>query len=152
MNLEPDPELASLLDAELKKLPPVPAPRTLVPNVVATLAARPARPWWQGAWWDWPVLAKAAFLLLALSVVAAFSTGGLWLDDNVTTYSQQVASRLTPWTGLWDTLAPLTNAGLLLWEKIAQPVLLHGLALGGALYLICIGAGTALFRTALKRS
>ena len=152
MNPAPDPKLESLLDAELKKLPPLPAPAALVPNVLARLAARSARPWWQQAWWDWPLAAQAAFLLLALGIVAAFSTGGLWLDDSVTGYSQQLAERLTPLASLWDTLAPLLNAGVLVWQQATQPPWLYGLILVGALYLACIGAGTMFVRVAWKRA
>jgi hypothetical protein len=151
MNPEPDPELESLLDSELKQLSLVSAPPTLVRKVLAALEARAARPWWQRAWWDWPVTAQAAFFLLALSIVAAISTGGFWIDNSVSSYSQQVSERLTPLASTWDTLSPLSNAGMLLWEK-AQPLLFYGVILAGALYLLCVGVGTMFFRVALKRA
>jgi hypothetical protein len=122
-----------------------------VPKVLAALSERMAVPWWQHAWWRWPAAAQAAFVAVALLVVAAFSSGGSWFDDSVTGYSQQVSERLTPLSSAWETLASLFGTGALLWEKAGQPLLLHGLLVAGALYLICIGLGTMFFRVAFKR-
>ena len=58
MKPELDPRLAALVDAELKKLPPLAAPESLARDVMAVLAARANTPWWHRAWWDWPLTAK----------------------------------------------------------------------------------------------
>jgi len=152
MSSEIDPKLASLLDAELKKLPPVKAPATLAPRIMAVLAARAHRPWWAHAWWDWPLAAKATFILLALALLGAVGGGGIILDDGVTSYSQQMTERLAPVTSVGDTLLTLGNVVGLLWEKAAQPFLLHVLVAAGLLYLTCLGLGTACVRYALKRA
>ncbi len=149
---EMDPKLERLIDAELKQLPPVKAPATLVPRVMALLATRAQPPWWQRAWWDWPLLAKGAFLLLALAIAAALGQGGLVLDDGVTSCSQQVTERLAPVASLWDTILTLADALGLLWAKGVQPFLLYAVILAGLLYLICLGLGTACVRSARKRT
>ena len=59
MEPEFDSKLEALLNSELKALPPLKAPSSLAPNVMAILAARARIPWWQRAWWDWPLSAKA---------------------------------------------------------------------------------------------
>jgi len=152
MNSEFDPKLESLLDAELKKLPPIAAPASLLPNVMSAIAARARMPWWQRAWWDWPLTAKAAFILIALAIVGAFSGGGVMLDEGVSNYSQQVVERFGPVTSLWDTVLTILNVVGSLVEKIGQPLLLYGAIFIGLLYLTCLGLGTVCVRYALKRA
>ena len=151
MDPEIDPKLEALLDAELKKLPPVAAPASLVPRVMAILAARQARPWWQRSWWDWPLAAKASFLLVAIAIAGAFGGGGVLLDQGVVSYSQQVTEQLAPASTLWDTAASLRTAVGLLWTRAAQPLLVTLMIAAGLLYLICVGVGTACVRSALRR-
>lgn len=147
-----DPKLESLLDAELKKLPPIAAPAALLPSVLSAIASRARLPWWQRAWWDWPLTARAASFLLALAIVGAFSGGGVVLDQGVSNYSQQVVERLGPIASLWDTVLTILNAVRSLVEKIGQPLLLHGAISIGLLYLTCLGLGTVCVRYALKRA
>jgi hypothetical protein len=152
MKPEFDPNLESLLDAELKKLPPIAAPFSLVPNVMAAIAARARLPWWQRAWWDWPLTAKAAFLLFALAIAGAFSGGGVMLDEGVSNYSQQVVERLGPITNLWQAVLTILNAVGSVVDKIGQPLLLHVGIFVGLLYITCVGLGTVCVRYALKRA
>ncbi len=151
MEPEMDPKLEALLHRELKDLPPLKAPSSLTPNVMAILAARSRVPWWQRAWWDWPVAAKAAFVVVALVVAGGFSGGSLFLGDGVTNYSSEVLGRLDFADGILGNFTPLLVAFHRLWEELAQPFLLYGAIAAGAVYLMFIGVGTACFRFALKR-
>ena len=146
-----DPKLEALLGAELRKLPLLSAPVSLVPRVMAILAARHALPWWQRSWWDWPLAAKAAFLLVAIAIAGLFGGGGVLLDQGVVNYSQQVTERLGPASALWDAAVGLRTAAGLLWSQAAQPLLVTLMIGVGLLYLICVGVGTAFVRSALKR-
>jgi hypothetical protein len=152
MKPEFDPQLEAILDAELKKLPPIPAPPSLLSNVMSAIAARDRLPWWQRAWWDWPLVAKAAFLLIALAIAGAFSGGGAVLDEGVANYSQHVAGRFGPLTGLWETVLTILNVLWSLVEKIGRPVLLYAATAICLLYLSCLGLGTVCVRYALKRA
>jgi hypothetical protein len=152
MTPEFDPKLEALIGAELKQLPPPPAPGALLHNVLAAIAARARLPWWQRAWWDWPLAAKAAFLLIALAIVGAFSSGGVMIDDGLSTYSQQVAERFGPATSLWQSILPVIKVVPALVEKIGQPLLLYAAIFAGLLYLMCLGLGTVCVRYALKRA
>jgi len=151
MDPEIDPKLEALLGEELKMLPALSAPTSLVPRVMAILAARHALPWWQRSWWDWPRAAKAAFLLVAVAIAGAFGGGGVLLDQGVVNYSQQVTERLAPASTLWDTALSLRTAAGLLWARAAQPLLVTLMIAAGLLYLICVGVGTAFVRSTLKR-
>ena len=152
MKPEFDPRLEALLGAELKKLPPIAAPASLLPSVLSAIAARARMSWWQRAWWDWPLTAKAAFLLLALAIAGAFSGGGVMIDEGVSNYSQQVVERFGPVTSLWETGLTILNAVGSLLGKIGQPLLLYGAVFVGLLYLMCLGLGTVCVRYALKRA
>jgi hypothetical protein len=119
---------------------------------MSAIAARARLPWWQRAWWDWPLTAQAAFLLIALAIVGAFSGGGVVLDEGVSNYSQQVVERFGPVTSLWETVLTILNVVASLVEKIGQPLLLYGAIFIGLLYLMCLGLGTVCVRYALKRA
>ena len=152
MEPEFDPKLESLLSDELKSLPPVKAPASLLPNVMAVLAARARMPWWQHAWWDWPLTAKVAFVLLAVSIAGLLGGGGSILGDSAAGYSTEVLERFNGMEGTFDLFAPLVDAAALVWARTAQPFLLYGVFIVGALYLMCVGMGTACVRYALKRA
>ena len=152
MKPELDPRLEAQLDQALKSLPPIEAPAALAPGVLAILAARARLPWWQHAWWDWPLSAKAAFLILTIAVAGLLAGGGIFFGEGPEGYSVVLLERLHPFVTLIDILAPLASAGLLVWETIGEPFLLYGALCVGALYLTCLGMGTACFRYALKRA
>lgn len=149
---DPDPNLEAWADAELKRLPPVHAPRALVPSVLGLLRERAQRPWWLGVWWEWPVAAKVASVLAALLIAAAFGGGGFLLDRQVAVYSGQVTEHLSPLAGLWETLGSLWSAVVLVWRVALQPMAVIGLGVVGGLYLVCIGLGTAFVRSIWKRA
>ena len=151
--MEPDidPKLESLIDAELKQLPPLKAPASLVPQVMALLAARERLPWWRLAWWDWPVAAKMAFLVIGVALAGVAGSGGVMLDQGIANYSQEVTGRLSPMSSLWDSFHTLSGTAGLLWQKAAQPLLLHAMIFAGVLYVACLGLGTVFVRSVMKR-
>lgn len=149
-----DARLADRLDAALKQLPPVTAPRALSRNVLALIEARANRPWWQKAWWDWPLGARVAFAIVAVLLGATLSSGGFVLGEGATSYSQVLLERVeSPELSAYPaSLEPIVNAGLLLWEQGSRPLLLGLGGLAVMLYLACIGLGTACFQFLQKRS
>lgn len=151
MEPEFDPKLEALLSDELKALPPLKAPSFLAPNVMAILAVRARVPWWQRAWWDWPLSAKAVFVVLAITVAGAMGGGGHLLGEGAVGYSTDLMERFNPADGVFWNFAPLADAATLVWERFAQPFLLYGALLAGALYLTFVGVGTVCFRFAVKR-
>lgn len=152
MTPEQESKLEAALDRELKALPPLKAPVPLAPAVLAILAARAHAPWWQRAWWDWPVAAKAAFVILTLSVAGLVSGGTLFLGDNAAEYSSDLVERVSLLGLVLDVAAPFFSVAHLVWEKLAQPFLLYVHVGMVALYLTCVGVGTACYRYALKQA
>jgi hypothetical protein len=148
MQPELDPKLEALLDAELKRLPDIGAPGNLVSQVMTVLKVRAGLPWWQRAWWDWPLAAKSAFLLLALTLVGVAGGGSALLGDEAAVYSENVSDKLGLLTPFWNLLLTLANVAQTLWDRLGEPYLLYLGVLAAVAYLVCIGAGTVFLRVA----
>ena len=148
---EIDPHLEALVDEELRQLPPVAAPTTLAPRILAAIQARAAQPWWRRSWWNWPPTAQAAFLLLALAIVSLLAGGSWWLGEDLNAYSQQAAQKLSLLSAFWQSLQALATAVVLLWQKTAQALLVYALVASLVLYLVCLGLGTVFVRFAWRR-
>jgi hypothetical protein len=137
-------DLEQLVDAELKRLPTPRAPRSLLPRVLAAVAAqeqhaRPARGWtmWPRGW------------QFAGGVVAAVMFAGIWrLASFAQPYLADVLSiaggdRAASFTRNADEAAAVVRV---LWEVLLQPVATYVSVLAISLALAC-----ALFWTAVER-
>lgn len=150
MRSEFDPKLESLVHEELRKLPPLKAPDTLAPRVLAAIKQRAARPWWQQDWGQWPFAAKILLVALALLLVAGLTGSGWFIDAQFSGCLQQVSQGCQ---ALWTSVSPWANSGLLLWSKIFQSTaLIYGLAFLALLYVSCLGAGTLFVRLTFNRN
>jgi hypothetical protein len=152
MKSESDPRLEAFIGAELKKLPPVPAPRSLSPRVMAILEARVRLPWWQRAWWDWPMTAKAGFVLTALALAGVFGGSSLLLDFGSSQIAPSSVENVNGPNPSWGLLGVIANVGQILWDNFGQPYLLYFAVLAAAAYLVCAGAGTLFIRMAVRRN
>lgn len=137
-------DLERLIDAELRKLPPLRAPRALLPRVMAAVAEAAARPWYARAWLTWPVgwqIASVAVLLGTLAgtamllptVEAAFST---------LTFVAGVRGEVADTTRDVETA---TTAFRVLWRTLLAPVVPYAF---GLVLLMC--AACAIFGAALN--
>jgi hypothetical protein len=143
--MEPDPHLEDFIDEQLRRLPAVTAPASLLTRVMAAIANGVSLPWWRQTWWHWPKAAQAAVLIVALSAGALAISGNMLLGEGVGSYAQLFSGRMA-----WgETL--LTTLGVAL-VRVVEPFL--GSVLLGVLtlYLLCMAFGTALVRLAWKRS
>lgn len=151
-----DPEharrLAAYLDQELKRLPDLPAPPTLVPRVLAALRLQ-TRPVWQRPWTTWPLWLRVGFLTTALALLLAAvfvvpplvsGVSALPLLDRL---SQSLAF-LDPAVRLAGALvnasvALVQSGGHVLWWVVGAVAL--------TLYLACVGLGTLCYRVAVNK-
>ena len=60
MNSEYEKRLEAEIERELKGLPELTAPGTLVSRVMAAIEQRADRPWYRQPWQAWPVALRAA--------------------------------------------------------------------------------------------
>lgn len=144
--------LAAELDQELKRLPDLPAPPTLVPRVLAALRLQ-AKPVWQRPWLTWPVGLRVGFVTTAVALLLAVVFGAPALLSGVST--QPLVSRLSESLAFLDPAVKFAGAlvnaaavlvrsgGHVLWWVIGSIAL--------ALYLACVGLGTLCYRVALNK-
>jgi hypothetical protein len=142
-------ELDELLDRELRHLPPFTAPQSLAPRIMAAMRARAvavAAPWWLQSWAAWPMYARAALFMAALLIASIFFSGSVVLDDQVRNLGQN------PLSNLLGDFATIGNTVALLWQKIGQPLFLTRIAVCVAMYFVCVGLGTAMFRVVTREN
>jgi len=153
MNSEYEERLAAEIDRELKSLPELQAPSTLIRRVSAAIEQRQSAPWYCQPWEAWPVPMRAAALVILAAFFASLCLGVWKLPD---TEGYVVAARHV--AGLFSGLATVWNALIALVTSLAQAVSLLGrgflLACFAAVALawaLCLGLGTACLRFALTR-
>ena len=141
-------ELDELLDRELRHLPPFAAPGSLAPRVMAAVrakAAAVAAPWWLQSWVAWPMYARAALFVAALLIATIFFSSSVVLPEKIGTIENPMANLLGDFALIGNTIA-------LLWQKIGQPLFLTRIAVCVAMYFVCVGLGTAMFRVATREN
>jgi hypothetical protein len=141
---------AEWLARQLRDLPDVPAPPTLIPRVMAAVRAREAgaKAWWQRTWWEWPRPAQAASLVLLSVAIGLLGLLSVEIREAVASSYWQNAllegqAEAAPLLRAWHALGSAVGALL---SYVTRPTLL---ILGGvylSLYLLCVGLGTLLYR------
>jgi hypothetical protein len=96
-------DLEALIGRSLRELPPLRAPATLLPRVMAAAAALAQRPWYRRAWLTWPI-AWQAVSVAALAVLVA-GAAFLWPSAQ-----GAAASSLEPARGLFGPLLQIHAA------------------------------------------
>lgn len=146
-----DREWAALVTAELKALPPIPAPATLGPRVMEMLRARAARHWWMRVWWEWPRTVQIASALVALSLASAIGSGGVMVDESLANYSARLAEGVAPSGSLWDVASSLWEAVGLVWAA-GQAWVLPAICLTAFSCLAFVAVGAMCMRSTLRRA
>jgi hypothetical protein len=143
-------DLERLVDQELKRLPTLRAPATLLPRVLAATVERPPARWCARPWLAWPLAWQAASLAVLLAFGAALAL--------VLPIAQQA-----PWHGAarWGgasadgaaaVLHAMAQAATLvrvLSRVVLEPVAFALLVLAVSLSLSCAGLWAALEKFAL---
>jgi hypothetical protein len=153
MNSDYENELQARIDRELKALPPLQAPASLVPRVMAAITGCATVPWHRRAWQTWP----AAWRVVSLAIlVAAF--GGLclvgWELTHGATFAmvtQRVGGWLSVFSVVWRTVSVLGDAARLAVTQIGTGFIIAGLAVAAIGYAAVLALGTACARLAYAR-
>jgi hypothetical protein len=145
--------LEELIQRELSKLPERPAPRTLIPGVLAQIRARERKSWWQNPWTQWPLSLQLASLPFLLAGLAGAVMGVSVLWDSLLGKSSfdPVSNALGSLSAAWNVLTVLGNAVVVLGRAAGQEWLLLALFIPLSMYLACVGLGTLCYRTAFYR-
>ena len=153
MNENKDSQLEAAVDRELKALPNLRAPKTLLPRVMAVIDQRAGVPWYRRAWQTWSLPLQAVSMLVLLAAFAGMCFGSWQL-----VHGSAVASAISEASGCFrilsttlSTLGVLVNALALAVRSLGSVVLfgiLVALLLG---YAVCVGFGTLYVRLAFAR-
>ena len=135
---DPQDPLQQLFDRTLRALPLRRAPPTLEARVCSELSRRAARPWWRRSFAQWPLAARAAFLVLCAGLIRLAFMGGAAAVDGL---------HSLPWARQAGVLVvSLANLGAAI-AHISPPAWLYeGLAVCGVLYAVLFGLGAVLYR------
>lgn len=138
---------------ELRKLPELRAPETLVHRVMLAVHAKERQPWWQCPWPTWPLPAQwISSVLFAATVVALIYFGAqAWQLAGIGNPLDRIWLWLLSLAPLRDWLVAQVNAVALMIEKGGQKYLFIGLGIAATMYLFCVATGTACYRLAFNR-
>ena len=152
MNTNHERELESLIDRELKSLPPLSAPASLASRVMALVVAR-AVPWYRRAWQTWPVALQAGSLavLLALFGGLCFAGWKVSLAPGVTAATQKVSGAFSLVNLAWKTLAVLGDAAAQVLQHLGTGFLVALFAVALIGYAGCLAFGSFYVRFAMAR-
>lgn len=152
MENHPDPRLEKFIDRQLRGLPELKAPPTLVPRVLAAIQIRQRQQiWWQQPWLQWPRPAQVISCALAmLAIATAYFALPDWDSLAVNTLPEKVAHRFALFSWLWEIGSSLVNTVTAILHAF-QPWLIYGFAVLFLMYLTCVGLGTICFRVAFYK-
>ncbi|MCR6655410.1 MAG: hypothetical protein NVV63_06210 [Opitutus sp.] len=147
MNLSPENEknLERLVHQALRSLPERRAPRSLESRVLAAIEARAARPWWQKSFAQWPVAARATFLVVSTFALlfAAWFAGVFSLAP----VADVVVAKFSWVTAIRSAFSELGEVGAMLLRNVPAMWLYGALAAVGLLYAALFGLGATAYRT-----
>jgi hypothetical protein len=136
---ESDEVLERLLDRTLHELPLRRAPLTLESRVFGELERRAALPWWRRSFVHWPLLARAAFLVICGALVNLAFLGGATVVAGVRSLS---------WAReIGGLLASAGNLAALLGRMAPPSWAYEAIAVCAVLYAVLFGLGAAVYRT-----
>lgn len=153
MDSEHEQRLAAEIDRELKTLPELRAPSTLIPRVRAAIAQRQSVPWYRQPWPAWPVPVRAAALVVLAGFFASLCFGAWRLPDTegYLAASRHAAGWFSGLTTLWNVLHALLSTLARAFEQLGRGFLFGCLAAVALAWAMCLGLGTACLRLAFAR-
>jgi hypothetical protein len=141
------------LNRALKELPALPAPRTLLPRVLAEIERRAALPWYRRGWQSWPTPLRATALALLVAQLPVHCLLG-WMvvrSDFMSQVGQVIGTVFSFLGAIATTTLTLARtafasaAHLEPWQLAA--LLLVALAAAAS----CYGFGTLYYRLTIAR-
>ena len=155
MNTNHENELAALIDRELKSLPPLTAPPSLAPRVMARLAAQAEveAVWYHRAWPTWPLALRVASLVVLLAFFGGLCFAG-WQATHapsVAVASQKVSGLLALLSLATNTLSALGNAAGQVARHLGTGFIVAAVAIAALGYAACVAFGSFYLRFAFAR-
>jgi hypothetical protein len=153
MDSDYEKRLEAEIDAVLKSLPEMSAPRLMSKRVLAAIERRAALPWYRQSWLAWPAAVQAISLALLLAMFGGLCLG-TWELLHGATFAvalQKAGAFFAPVSVLWSALNTLMSAVVLVAKSIGTWWLVGGVAVVGLGYGMCVALGTVYLRVGLAR-
>ncbi len=149
-----DTQLEAAVDRLLRGLPPLRAPETLIPRVMAAVMPAARLHWYRRPWQTWPVALQLGSLAVALAFCAGLSIG---IEEFVhalrwTYVAAQVNSMLGVLSAVYQAISTLADAFSLVLRRVSTGWLVACGALALLSYGACVGLGTIFARLAWVRN
>jgi hypothetical protein len=146
-------DLESQVERLLKRLPDVPAPRTLMPRVMGVVRARAALPWYRQSWQAWPMPLQVATIVVLVASFGGFffATWELSRAAGYAAVRQEIGGMFSGVAVIGNVLGVLIGALRLVIEKLGTAFIFGCLAAAALAYSIFIGLGTVYVRLAFSR-
>jgi hypothetical protein len=153
MSLEYERNLEVEIDRELKSLPEIPAPVTLISRVVASIELRKALPWFRRAWDTWPSSLQGIFLVAMLALFGGICFG-VWEGTQTTTFAlaaHKVGGWFSGMSAIWTALNALAGSALAIVKQFNTAVVIALIVIAGLGYAIFLTLGTVYVRLAFAK-
>src|SRR3954470_4025443 len=147
--LSDDKRLEIKIDRELKALPELQAPPSLLARVMAAIHAMANLPWYRRSWATWPEKFRWSSFVALLALFGGLCYGG-WGVSNAA--APVISQKVSVVTTLWNALNDLLTAMVIGFRHLGTPTII---AIAGALilsYLMFVALGAIYFRLALSSS
>jgi hypothetical protein len=153
MNADYEKQLEAQIDRELKQLPELSAPASLVSRVMKRVEAQQRLPWYSQPWIKWPVPLRVATLagLAGLFALVTFLAWNFLASDAWPSVDHALGEVRAQSTMVWDTVSALVNAGVLAVKHLGTGFMVACLTVSFFSYLACIGLGTLAVRFAVAK-
>jgi len=153
MNMNHEDQLAALVDRELKTLPPLSAPPSLAPRILARLAAQTEVAWYRRAWPTWPPALRAASFLVLVALFGGLCFAG-WQAmhaPGVTAAAGKVSGAFALVSLAVNTLSALGNAAAQVVRYLGTGVIVAAITAVLLAYAACVAFGSFYLRFAFAR-
>lgn len=146
-------QLAAEIDRELKALPELRAPESLMARVIMRIEHPVTVPWYRRSWQSWslPVRMAAMGLLVAFLAALCFGTWGLSQSSGLALWVHELARSFSSLSAIWHAVDLIGGTFLLAVKQLGNAVLLAAVAAIALAWAACIGIGTVYFRFAFAR-
>lgn len=153
MNSDYEQRLEAEIAREMRGLPELKAPMSLIPRVLMAIKQPAALPWYQQAWPKWPTRWRVASFGSLLTVFAGLCVAGWWLSHagQLTLPAHEIGGWWTYFAVAWDTVRVLAESGVLIAKKLGTGFIVACLMVAVFSYSACIGLGTLFYRYAFAR-
>lgn len=150
-NTQPEPneqELEAIVNRRLRAMPHRKAPATLSSRTMAAIQARHSLAWWHKPIGCWSLPARVVIVAAMLVSAAAVTSATSWMVQKGMPWVEAGWSHALQ---AWEGMETLGHAASTVLRSGLQPWICALLGVSFLMWLLCLGAGTAIVRVAYKK-